>query len=89
VAYLFRYREISLQANARYLDALAAVDDPTAGKKSALQNPFAPSDGTRVAPWQLSRSHRLRVRGMPHAANYARLLPVCVDRIAIAGSSTI
>lgn len=36
VAYLFRYREISLQANARYLDALAAVDDPTAGKK-ALQ----------------------------------------------------
>ena len=36
VAYLFRYREISLQANARYLDALAAVDDPTAGKQ-ALQ----------------------------------------------------
>jgi hypothetical protein len=31
-----RYREISLQANARYLDALAAVDDLTAGKK-ALQ----------------------------------------------------
>jgi hypothetical protein len=36
VAYLFRYREISLQANARYLDALAAVDDPTPGKQ-ALQ----------------------------------------------------
>jgi hypothetical protein len=36
VAYLLRYREISLQANARYLDALAAVDDPTAGKQ-ALQ----------------------------------------------------
>jgi hypothetical protein len=31
VAHLFRYREISLQANARYLDALGAVDDPTAG----------------------------------------------------------
>jgi hypothetical protein len=29
VAYLFRYREVSLQANSRYLDALAAVDDPT------------------------------------------------------------
>ena len=29
VAYLFRYREVSFQANARYLDALAAVDDPT------------------------------------------------------------
>ena len=36
VAYLFRYREISLQANVRYLDALAAVDDPTPGKQ-ALQ----------------------------------------------------
>lgn len=36
VAYLFRYCEISLQANARYLDALAAVDDPTAGKKALL-----------------------------------------------------
>jgi hypothetical protein len=36
VAYLFRYREISLQANARCLDALAAVDDPAAGKQ-ALQ----------------------------------------------------
>ena len=29
VAYLFRYRDISRQANYRYLDALAVVDDPT------------------------------------------------------------
>ncbi len=29
VAYLFRYREICLQSNARYLHALAQVDDPT------------------------------------------------------------
>jgi hypothetical protein len=29
VAYLFRYREFSRQANDRYLDALAVVDDPT------------------------------------------------------------
>jgi hypothetical protein len=36
VAYLFRYREVSLQASARYLDALAVVDDPTQGKQ-ALQ----------------------------------------------------
>jgi hypothetical protein len=36
VAYLCRYREISLQANTRHLDALAALDDPTAGKQ-ALQ----------------------------------------------------
>ena len=36
MAYLSRYREVSLQANARCLDALAAVDDPTQGKQ-ALQ----------------------------------------------------
>jgi len=29
VAYLFRYREVSLAANSRYLQALADVDDPT------------------------------------------------------------
>ena len=29
VAYLFRYQEVSWQANYRYLDALAVVDDPT------------------------------------------------------------
>ena len=29
VAYMFRYREVSLAANGRYLDALAEVDDPT------------------------------------------------------------
>ena len=29
VAYLFRYYQVSLQANSRYLDALAVVDDPT------------------------------------------------------------
>jgi hypothetical protein len=33
VAYLFRYREVSLQANGRYLDALAVVDDPTNAKQ--------------------------------------------------------
>lgn len=33
VAYLFRYREVSLQANCRYLDALAVVDDPTNAKR--------------------------------------------------------
>jgi hypothetical protein len=29
VANLFRYREVSLMANRRYLEALAVVDDPT------------------------------------------------------------
>jgi hypothetical protein len=36
VAYLFRYREVLLRANARYLHARDAVDDPTPGKQ-ALQ----------------------------------------------------
>ena len=31
VAYLSRYRDVSQSANARYLDALAVVDDPTIG----------------------------------------------------------
>jgi hypothetical protein len=29
VAYLFRYRDVSAQSTARYLNALAQVDDPT------------------------------------------------------------
>ena len=33
VAYLFRYREVSLMADSRYLDALALVDDPTYAKR--------------------------------------------------------
>ena len=33
VAWLFRYREVSLMANSRYLDALAVVDDPTNAKR--------------------------------------------------------
>jgi hypothetical protein len=34
VAYLFRYREISLQSNSRLLNALALVDDPTPGLRA-------------------------------------------------------
>jgi len=34
VAYLFRYREICLQSNSRYLNALAQVDDPTPGLRA-------------------------------------------------------
>jgi hypothetical protein len=33
VAWLFRYREVSLKANGRYLDALAVVHDPTNAKR--------------------------------------------------------
>jgi len=31
VAYLFRYRDVAQQSDARYLNALAQVDDPTPG----------------------------------------------------------
>jgi len=33
VAYLFRYQQVSMQANSRYLEALAVVDDPTKAKR--------------------------------------------------------
>lgn len=45
VAYLFRYREVSLQANARYLDALAGVDNPTEAKR-ALERVTTPQHDT-------------------------------------------
>ena len=34
VADISRYRDVSLQANVRYPDALAAVDDPTEAKRA-------------------------------------------------------
>jgi len=34
VVYLFRYREVCLQSNSRYLNALAQVDDPTPGLRA-------------------------------------------------------
>jgi hypothetical protein len=53
VAYLFRYREVSLQANARYLDALAAVDDPTKGKQALQRLTTTKRDaaGRPSSPW--------------------------------------
>ncbi len=51
VAYLFRYREVSLQANGRYLDALAAVDDPTNAKRDLdrVTTPKKDAAGRRCA----------------------------------------
>ena len=46
VAHLFRYREVSLPANARYLDALAVVDDPTLGKQALQRLTTAKKDAT-------------------------------------------
>jgi hypothetical protein len=55
-AYLFRYRDVSLQSNARYLNALAQVEDPTSGlrgleaittrkRSTKAFNPVARPDG--------------------------------------------
>jgi hypothetical protein len=52
VAYLFRYREVSLAANGRYLDALAEVDDPT----DALQTLDRITTRKQVAPQRTVRA---------------------------------
>jgi hypothetical protein len=51
VAYLFRYREVSLQANGRYLDALAGVDNPTDAKRALerVTTPKQDAAGRRCA----------------------------------------
>ena len=51
VAYLFRYREVSLQANSRYLNALAAVDNPTHAKRDLdrVSSPKTDAAGRRCA----------------------------------------
>jgi hypothetical protein len=36
VAYFFRYKDVSLAANGRYLNALAQVDDPMNGTPNAF-----------------------------------------------------
>ena len=51
VAYLFRYREVSLQANGRYLDALAGIDNPTDAKRALerVTTPKQDAAGRRCA----------------------------------------
>ena len=51
VASLFRYREVSLQANGRYLDALAGIDNPTEAKRALerVTTPKQDAAGRRCA----------------------------------------
>src|SRR4029450_6895258 len=74
VAYLFRYREISLQSNSRCLNALAQVDDPTSALRALdkittrkqspavrpvrVFNPLAPAD-TELFAALMSGEHTL------------------------------
>jgi len=58
VGYLFRYREICLQSNSRYLNALAQVDDPTLGLRAldAITSRKQPLSARPVKPFNpLSR----------------------------------
>ncbi len=50
VANLFRYRDVSLASNSRYLNALAVVDDPTPAIKglNALTQPKRTRSGQSV-----------------------------------------
>jgi hypothetical protein len=53
VAYLFRYRELALQSNARYLNALAQVDDPTPALRGldAITTRKHPASGRTTTPF--------------------------------------
>jgi hypothetical protein len=53
VAYLFRYREICLQCNSRYLAALAQVDDPTPALRGldTITVAKTPAHGRPVKPF--------------------------------------
>ena len=84
VAYLFRYREVSLQAHSRYLDALAVVDDPTNAKRD-LDRVTTPKRMRRavVAPasirWHVRRGvipnphERRALLARPHQPRHADL----------------
>jgi hypothetical protein len=62
VTLLFRYREISAQSNARYLDALSQVQDPTLAVRDldALTTKATANDGRTVTAFNpLSRNDRM------------------------------
>jgi len=62
VTLLFRYREISGQSNARYLDALSQVQDPTPAVRDldALTTKASTKDGRTVTAFNpLSRNERM------------------------------
>jgi hypothetical protein len=86
VAYLFRYQEVSRQANQRYLNALAVVDDPTpaiqhlddvttrkntaSGRVARAFNPLSRAD-TQLFQAMMAGEHC--IRGLSNADIRARL----------------
>jgi hypothetical protein len=61
IAFLFRYQQVSAQSNARYLDALACVDDPTPAIREldAITRAVTTPNGRTARPFNpLSREDR-------------------------------
>jgi hypothetical protein len=61
IAFLFRYQQVSAQSNARYLDALACVDDPTPAIREldAITRAATTPNGRTARPFNpLSREDR-------------------------------
>jgi hypothetical protein len=68
MVYLFRYREVSLQANSRYLDALAAVEDSTNAKRhlDRVTTPKKDTAGRRCPGFNPLPRPRCRIIPKPH-----------------------
>lgn len=62
VAYLFRYRDVSLQANRRYMKALADVEDPT----NAIQTLDRITTRKQVAPKRTAKAFNPVARDESH-----------------------
>jgi hypothetical protein len=68
MAYLFRYKDVSLAANGRYLNALAQVDDPTDAIRTldriTTRKQIAPRRDRVLGDLQLLERYRGRIAGV-------------------------
>jgi hypothetical protein len=89
VAYLFRYQEVSRQANHRYLEALAVVDDPSPAMEQLddLTKPKKTSSGRGVRAFNpLSREDIQLFKAMMAGQHHIRGLSNADMRICLQGS---
>ena len=92
VAYLFRYLEVSRQANARYLEALALVDDPTPAiqQLDALTTRKQTASGRGVRAFNpLSRDDRDLFKAMMAGQHHIHGLSNADLRACLEGSSQL
>src|SRR6266511_1038064 len=84
--FLFRYQQVSAQSNARYLDALACVDDPTPAihELDALTRAATTPNGRTARPFNpLSREDRTLFQVLLAAST-----PCTASPIATSGRSS-